>query len=352
MMHGVDPAPHGIYDRRRRARPRRPHPRSRRSRAGVPWVNVAPLRMDQQLGRPVLIEFWDFCRPNSLRTLPYLKAWHERYAGAGLRVIGVHASGLCALGRPGGRDGRGGAARDRLSGGGRRRVRALAGVRQPRLAGPLPVRPAGAPVRVPLRRGRLRRDRAGDPGAAGRRAPAARAGAPRGRARRASSSPRARTSTGPTAGPTRPAACGRCSTARARVDRRRRASRVARRPPRRLRADRAPAQHRRRARARGRRRRALPRGLLHPGAGATARTAARRSAVEQVDQLGRPGRPRRQHARTRPGTGCAPGRGPRKPARWTQQPRVDQPRAGGGRATRARSSPGSGPARWVWPKTT
>jgi hypothetical protein len=27
---------------------------------------------------------------NSLRTLPYLKAWHERYADAGLRVIGVH----------------------------------------------------------------------------------------------------------------------------------------------------------------------------------------------------------------------------------------------------------------------
>ena len=44
------------------------------------WVNVAPLRMDKQRGRPVLVEFWDFCRPNSLRTLPYLRAWHERYA--------------------------------------------------------------------------------------------------------------------------------------------------------------------------------------------------------------------------------------------------------------------------------
>jgi hypothetical protein len=52
------------------------------------------LRMDQQLGRPVLIEFWDFCRPNSIRTLPYLKAWHERYEPEGLRVIGVHASGF------------------------------------------------------------------------------------------------------------------------------------------------------------------------------------------------------------------------------------------------------------------
>jgi AhpC/TSA family len=47
--------------------------------------------MDRQRGRPVLVEFWDFCRVNSLRTLPYLRAWHERYAEDGLRIIGVHA---------------------------------------------------------------------------------------------------------------------------------------------------------------------------------------------------------------------------------------------------------------------
>jgi thiol-disulfide isomerase/thioredoxin len=58
------------------------------------WVNVATLRMDQQAGRPVLVEFWDFCRVNSLRTLPYLKAWHERYASEGLRVVGIHAAGF------------------------------------------------------------------------------------------------------------------------------------------------------------------------------------------------------------------------------------------------------------------
>ena len=52
--------------------------------------------MDKQRGRPVLVEFWDFCRVNSLRTLPYLKAWHERYADDGLRVIGVHTGGLPA----------------------------------------------------------------------------------------------------------------------------------------------------------------------------------------------------------------------------------------------------------------
>jgi hypothetical protein len=60
----------------------------------LPWVNVAMVRMDQQEGNPVLVEFWDFCRVNSLRTLPYLKAWHERYAQDGLRIIGVHTGGF------------------------------------------------------------------------------------------------------------------------------------------------------------------------------------------------------------------------------------------------------------------
>jgi hypothetical protein len=58
------------------------------------WVNVAFLRMNTMMGRgAVLVEFWDFARINSIRTMPYLKAWHERYADAGLRVIGVHSPG-------------------------------------------------------------------------------------------------------------------------------------------------------------------------------------------------------------------------------------------------------------------
>jgi hypothetical protein len=60
----------------------------------LPWVNTAPQAMDQHKGHPVLVEFWDFCRANSLRTLPYVKAWHARYAEAGLRVIGVHTAGF------------------------------------------------------------------------------------------------------------------------------------------------------------------------------------------------------------------------------------------------------------------
>ena len=40
----------------------------------------------------MLLEFWDFCRVQSLRTLPYMKAWDERYED--LTVVGVHAAGF------------------------------------------------------------------------------------------------------------------------------------------------------------------------------------------------------------------------------------------------------------------
>jgi thiol-disulfide isomerase/thioredoxin len=62
------------------------------------WINIPGGKGAQasiiQRGRPMLVEFWDFCRPNSLRTLPYVRGWHERYAEHGLRVIGVHCPGF------------------------------------------------------------------------------------------------------------------------------------------------------------------------------------------------------------------------------------------------------------------
>jgi hypothetical protein len=59
------------------------------------WINASePLTMRELRGRPVLVEFWDFCRANSIRTLPYLIAWHERYEALGLQTLGVHAAGF------------------------------------------------------------------------------------------------------------------------------------------------------------------------------------------------------------------------------------------------------------------
>src|SRR3954452_12081303 len=61
---------------------------------GLQWVNVAFLRMAQQIGRPILVEFFDSARINSHRTLPYMRAWQERYGDTGLlRIIGVHSPG-------------------------------------------------------------------------------------------------------------------------------------------------------------------------------------------------------------------------------------------------------------------
>ncbi len=60
----------------------------------LPWANAPGPQSIIQQGKPMLVEFWDFCLPNSMRTLPYMKAWHERYAQAGLRVIGVHSPGF------------------------------------------------------------------------------------------------------------------------------------------------------------------------------------------------------------------------------------------------------------------
>ncbi len=66
---------------------------------GSTWLNSPPLTMRELLGRPVLIEFWDFCRPNSLHTLPYIRAWHDRYGNDGLVIIGAHCPGFRASAR-------------------------------------------------------------------------------------------------------------------------------------------------------------------------------------------------------------------------------------------------------------
>lgn len=59
--------------------------------ADVTWLQGGPLTMANLHGRPVLIDFWDYTCVNCLRTIPYLREWHARYASHGLVIIGVHA---------------------------------------------------------------------------------------------------------------------------------------------------------------------------------------------------------------------------------------------------------------------
>lgn len=61
---------------------------------GLEWLGARPVRIEHEQGHPLLVEFWDCCRANSIRTLPYVKEWHRRYADRGLLVVGVHTAGF------------------------------------------------------------------------------------------------------------------------------------------------------------------------------------------------------------------------------------------------------------------
>ena len=54
------------------------------------WFNSPPLSLKALRGRVVLIDFWTYTCINCLRTLPYIKAWDERYRSRGLTIVGVH----------------------------------------------------------------------------------------------------------------------------------------------------------------------------------------------------------------------------------------------------------------------
>ena len=55
------------------------------------WLNSSPLELSALRGKVVLVDFWTYSCINCLRTLPYLKAWDEKYRAQGLVIIGVHA---------------------------------------------------------------------------------------------------------------------------------------------------------------------------------------------------------------------------------------------------------------------
>jgi cytochrome c biogenesis protein CcdA/thiol-disulfide isomerase/thioredoxin len=57
----------------------------------IQWLNSPPLTAQSLRGKVVLIDFWTYSCINCLRSLPYVKAWADKYKDQGLVVIGVHA---------------------------------------------------------------------------------------------------------------------------------------------------------------------------------------------------------------------------------------------------------------------
>jgi thiol-disulfide isomerase/thioredoxin len=56
----------------------------------IEWLNSEPLTAAGLRGNIVLVDFWTYTCINWLRTLPYIRAWEEKYREQGLVVIGVH----------------------------------------------------------------------------------------------------------------------------------------------------------------------------------------------------------------------------------------------------------------------
>ncbi len=56
------------------------------------WLNTSqPLSLNALRGKVLLVDFWEYSCINCIRTLPYLREWHHRYAPQGLVIVGVHS---------------------------------------------------------------------------------------------------------------------------------------------------------------------------------------------------------------------------------------------------------------------
>ena len=54
------------------------------------YINSQPITLADLRGKVVLVDFWTYSCINCIRTIPYLNAWHEKYADDGLVIIGIH----------------------------------------------------------------------------------------------------------------------------------------------------------------------------------------------------------------------------------------------------------------------
>jgi thiol-disulfide isomerase/thioredoxin len=55
------------------------------------WLNAKPLVDADLRGKVIVVNFWTYSCINSLRQVPYVRAWAEKYKNEGLVVIGVHS---------------------------------------------------------------------------------------------------------------------------------------------------------------------------------------------------------------------------------------------------------------------
>ena len=55
------------------------------------WINSEPFTLASLQGKVVLLDFWTYTCVNCIRTLPFLKDWHEKYSDSGLVIVGVHS---------------------------------------------------------------------------------------------------------------------------------------------------------------------------------------------------------------------------------------------------------------------
>jgi thiol-disulfide isomerase/thioredoxin len=57
------------------------------------WLNSEPFTIAEKIaeGKVVLVDFWTYTCVNCIRTLPFLREWHAKYADHGLVILGVHA---------------------------------------------------------------------------------------------------------------------------------------------------------------------------------------------------------------------------------------------------------------------
>ena len=98
------------------------------------WLNSAPLTPADLRGRVVLVSFGTYTCINWIRSLPYVRAWADKYAGRRAGGRRRADARVRLRGRPRQRGPRDQGDGRPLPGRGRQRLRRLAGVRQPLLA--------------------------------------------------------------------------------------------------------------------------------------------------------------------------------------------------------------------------